>query len=231
MFVFIERIGIYAELTIIINDDKKILKFFVTFNFSYRPLIRNQKMGPKHIHQKLISRCKSGDTKAQFEIYKLYYKGMYNVSLRIVQDSQEAEDVMQEAFLSAFKNLDTWSQEVTFGSWLKRIVINKSLDYVKKRKMQISSIDEKEMDIEAENLEYDESVSLKVEEVKRAIMNLPEKYREVTVLFLFEGYTHNEIAEILEITAESSRVRFKRAKEMIVNAPGMKKVFQNLLMN
>ena len=120
-------------------------------------------MGPKHIHGKLISKCKSGDTKAQFEIYKLYYKGMYNVSLRIVQDSQEAEDVMQEAFLSAFKKLDTWSQEVTFGSWLKRIVINKSLDYVKKRKMQLSSIDEKELDIEAENIEYDESASIKVE--------------------------------------------------------------------
>ena len=188
-------------------------------------------MGITHIHDKLISKCESGDSKAQFEIYKLYYKGMYNVSLRIVQDTQEAEDVMQEAFMAAFKKLDTWSKEVTFGYWLKKIVINKSLDYLKKRKMQLTSIDDKEIIPETEDIEYDESVTLKVEEIKRAVKNLPEKYRTITVLFLFEGYTHNEIAEILEITSEASRVRFMRAKEMIVKSPGLKKVMQNIIMN
>ena len=128
-----------------------------------------------HIHDKLISKCKSGDSNAQFEIYKLYYKGMYNVSLRIVQDTQEAEDVMQEAFLAAFSKLDMWSQEVTFGSWLKKIVINKSLDYIKKRKMQFASIDDKDI-VEEDNVaEFDESITLKVEDIKRAVQKLPEK--------------------------------------------------------
>jgi len=93
-------------------------------------------MATIHIHDKLIKKCKAGNQNAQFEIYKLYYKGMYNVSLRLVQDTQEVEDVMQEAFLSAFEKLDTWSEEVTFGAWLKKIVVNKSLDYLKKRKME-----------------------------------------------------------------------------------------------
>lgn len=188
-------------------------------------------MAVAHIHDKLIIKCKAGSSKAQFEIYKLYYKGMYNVSLRIVQDTQEAEDIMQEAFLSAFSKLDMWSQEVTFGSWLKKIVVNKSLDYIKKRKMQFAAIDDKDI-IEEDNVaEFDESITLKVEDVKRAVQKLPEKYRIVTVMFLFEGFTHNEIAEILEISPESSRVRLKRAKEMVAKSPGLKDTTHNIIMN
>jgi len=176
-----------------------------------------------HIHHKLLRKCKKNDKKAQFEIYKLYYKGMYNVSFRIIQDQAEAEDAMQEAFLSAFDKLDTWSEEVTFGAWLKRIVVNKSLDYLKKKKMQLSTIDDKifvqEEDVDDEN----QQINLKkVELVKSAINNLPEKYRLITIMFLFEGYTHDEISEFLNITSQTSRVRFLRAKKMILNSNKLK---------
>ena len=188
-------------------------------------------MAIAHIHDKLIKKCKAGSNTAQFEIYKLYYKGMYNVSLRIVQDSQEAEDVMQEAFLAAFSKLDMWSQEVTFGSWLKKIVVNKSLDYIKKRKMQFANIDDKDI-VEEDNVaEYDESMTLKVVEIKKAIQKLDEKYRIVALMFLFEGYTHNEIADILEISPEASRVRFKRAKEKIAKSPGLTDTRHSIIMN
>ena len=79
-----------------------------------------------HIDQ-LIESCKKGSQSAQFEVYQLYYKAMFNTSLRIVQNSYEAEDVMQEAFLSAFTKLDTFKGEVAFGAWLKKIVIKKKI--------------------------------------------------------------------------------------------------------
>ncbi len=88
----------------------------------------------KNLHQDILDACKEGDQKAQFQIYKLYYKAMYNTSLRIVNDTMEAEDIMQEAFLSAFDKIDTYSGTVSFGAWLKKIVINRSLDALGKEK-------------------------------------------------------------------------------------------------
>ena len=76
------------------------------------------------------------------KIYKLYYKAMYNVSLRIVNNEAEAEDIMQESFLSAFEKIDTYTGQVSFGAWLKRIVINKSLDVMKKRKVDFESYED-----------------------------------------------------------------------------------------
>ena len=99
-----------------------------------------------NIHQDLIDACKAGDRKAQFKLYKLYYKAMFNTSLRIVDDTAEAEDIMQESFLDAFRRLDSYTGEGSFGSWLKRIVINKSLDSLRKTKDSIS-IEEEELDL------------------------------------------------------------------------------------
>jgi RNA polymerase sigma factor (sigma-70 family) len=96
----------------------------------------------RDIHQELIESCRKKDIKAQFQIYRLYYKNMYNISLRIVNDSGEAEDIMQESFLSAFDRIDTFSGEVSFGAWLKRIVINRSLDFLKKKKFEFTVIEE-----------------------------------------------------------------------------------------
>lgn len=184
-----------------------------------------------HIHDKLIAKCKTGNSKAQFEVYKLFNKGMYNVSLRIVQNSDDAEDVMQEAFLSAFNKIDTWSQEVTFGAWLKKIVVNKSLDYLKKRKLQISNIDDKDIVEEDNNPDIEESTKAKVKIIKKAVSGLPEKYRTVTLMFLFEGYTHIEIGEFLEIKPETSRIRYMRAKEMILDSPSIKSNVHDIIMN
>jgi len=79
----------------------------------------------QNIYQDVIDRCRKGDTKAQFELYQLYYKPMYNICLRMVGNPVEAEDVMQEAFLKAFTKIDTYEGKVSFGAWLKRIVINR----------------------------------------------------------------------------------------------------------
>ena len=169
-----------------------------------------------NIHQDLIDACRNGDRDAQFRIYKLYYKAMYNTSLRIVNDTAEAEDIMQESFLDAFQRLDSYTGEGSFGSWLKRIVINRSLDYLRRVKETIP-FDEVEYDLPDDHEENrEEELRFQVAEVKKAISQLPEEYRVVLSLFLLEGYDHEEIAQILKISNQLSRTRYSRARQKLL---------------
>jgi len=182
----------------------------------------------KNLHQDLLDGCKEGDQKAQFQIYKLYYKAMYNTSLRIVNDPMEAEDIMQEAFLSAFEKIDTYSGTVSFGAWLKKIVINRSLDYLNKRKAVFEDI-ESHVGIKDDSYEEtarNEEIDVRVEEVKGAIDRLPDGYRVILSLYLLEGYDHDEIADILTITSSTSRSQLSRAKQkLIMELKGNEKLF------
>ncbi len=172
-----------------------------------------------NIHQELISECKLGDQKAQFKIYKLYYKAMYNTSLRIVGDVTDAEDIMQESFLSAFEKIEMYSETVAFGAWLKKIVVNRSLDYLNKRKVIFEDIDS-HFDL-AENVYSDpvaeEETASKVALVKEAIKKLPDGYRVILSLYLIEGYDHEEIAEIMNISCNTSRSQLSRAKQKLMS--------------
>jgi len=173
----------------------------------------------RNIHQDLIDGCREGDQKAQFQVYKLYYKAMYNTSLRIVNDSMEAEDVMQEAFLSAFEKINTYSGTVSFGAWLKRIVVNRSLDVLGRRKAIFEELDGHDgiRDNSIEDAESREETETRVEEVKAAIERLPEGYRVILSLYLIEGYDHDEIAEMLNISSSTSRSQLSRAKQKLVS--------------
>jgi RNA polymerase sigma factor (sigma-70 family) len=168
----------------------------------------------KNIHQELIEQCRNGNTKAQFEIYKLYYKAMYNTSLRLVNDSMEAEDIMQEAFLKAFKNINTYKEEVSFGAWLKKIVVNRSLDVLKKRKLETGELDEGRTVIADEEQEdvWEDQIQ-KIAEIKQAIAELSDKYRIIVTLHLIEGYDHDEIAEILDMTNAAVRTSYSRGRK------------------
>jgi RNA polymerase sigma factor (sigma-70 family) len=172
----------------------------------------------RNLHQDLLDGCKTGDQKAQFQIYKLYYKAMYNTSLRIVSNSMEAEDIMQESFLSAFEKIDTYSGTVSFGAWLKRIVINRSLDALGKKKAVFEDIESHFgiMDKSPEESVRNEEIDVKVEEIKEAIEKLPDGYRIILSLYLLEGYDHDEIAEILKISSSTSRSQLSRAKQKLI---------------
>jgi RNA polymerase sigma-70 factor (ECF subfamily) len=172
----------------------------------------------KNIHQDLIDGCKTGDQKAQFQIYKLYYKAMYNTSLRIVSDTMEAEDIMQESFLSAFEKIDTYSGTVSFGAWLKKIVVNRSLDALSRRKAIFEDIESHIgiRDESGDDTSRNEEIDVKVEEVKAAIERLPDGYRIILSLYLLEGYDHDEIAEILSINSSTSRSQLSRAKQKLI---------------
>jgi len=175
---------------------------------------KSDQLGNKYIniHQDLLDRCLEGDKKAQFEIYRLYYKSMYNSSLRIVGIPEEAEDVMQESFLMVFRNLKTYSGDVSFGAWLKKIVINRSLDVLRKRKVVFEEL-HAELPVVSEPETEVESIT--VDEVKSAINSLSDGYRTILSLILLEGYDHEEVSEILGIKNVTSRTQFSRARQRL----------------
>ena len=171
------------------------------------------KLDIQHNNQ-LIEHCKKGDKNAQFTIYKQYYKAMYNTALRIVNDSFEAEDIMQESFLSAFTKLDSFSGTVTFGAWLKRIVINNSLTALKNNNkfntVPLEKVTVKE--VLEENVDYS---ILKASDILNKVSQLKNNYKVALTLNLIEGYDYEEIAEIMDISYENSRTTVSRAKNKL----------------
>lgn len=171
--------------------------------------------GITDIHFHLVEKARSNDRESQFELYKLYSKGMLNVSYRIVGNVEEAEDVLQDSFISAFKNLKNYRGDATFGSWLKRIIINNSLTVVKKKRLEVSDIDEygDEYFEDSENEIFEHE--LDIDKVKSAIDLLPKGFKMVLTLYLLEGYDHKEIGEILDISESTSKSQFNRAKKKL----------------
>jgi len=173
--------------------------------------------GPAYtnIHQDLIDRCSNGDQEAQFRIYGLYYKAMYNTSLRIVKDPMEAEDIMQDSFLSAFEKIGTYSGKVSFGAWLRKIVINRSLDSIKIKKMFFEELDESLSGNLSDNDSKDDPPG-NIESIRDAIMQLADGFRVVLSLYLLEGYDHEEIGQILNISSSTSRSQYTRARQKLL---------------
>lgn len=176
-------------------------------------MLRN-KSTYKDVHHDLIEQCKKGKQKAQMQIYKLYYKAMFNTSLRIVKSSSDAEDIMQDSFMDAFRKIEQYSEEGSFGGWLKRIVLNNSLDFLNKQKPQTELIDNLEV-VEDSNENY-ENFKIKLKDVKIALEQIKDEYRVIISLYLFEGYDHEEICDILGISYNLSRTRYSRAKKKLV---------------
>ncbi|WP_456378019.1 RNA polymerase sigma factor [Lutibacter sp.] len=167
----------------------------------------------QHTNQ-LIERCKKGDKTAQFAIYKQYYKAMYNTALRIVNTTFEAEDIMQESFLSAFTKLESFSGTVTFGAWLKRIVVNKSLTALKKNnKLNTVSLEKVTLNNFVEDKQ--DYSKLKASDILNKVSQLKSNYKVALTLNLIEGYDCKEIAQIMDISYENSRTTVSRAKNKL----------------
>ena len=168
-----------------------------------------------HTNQ-LIERCKRKDTTAQMLLYKQYYKAMYNSAFRILKDEFEAEDIMQEAFLTAFTKINSFKGEVAFGAWLKRIVINKSLTQLKKnnRYSEVKMDVIPSNDIDSDEIRYE---TFGVDMILGTINALKDNYRVVLNLHLIEGYDNEEIAQILSYSNENVRTTISRAKKKLKN--------------
>ncbi len=164
----------------------------------------------------IIEQCKRNDRKAQLQLYNKYCEGMYHVAFRFLKNAFEAEEAMHEGFINAFAKLHQFTGEVTFGAWLKRIVINKSLDMIKAKKATIVPLNEEVIGKVDEDTEsWDVADEVTVDLVKKSIDELPEKYRYPLMLFLVEGYDHQEISEILHITEVASRTMVHRGKKKL----------------
>src|SRR6185312_6024179 len=169
------------------------------------------------LYDELVERCKRGDSRGFAELYQKYARAMYNTSLRIVNHTGDAEDVLQEAFTDAFRSLEDFHYKSTFGAWLKRIVINKSINLLRKRRMDLIDIEKTNVGYLPEEADEDEDErALKVEEIKKAVARLPNGYRTVLTLYLFEGYDQEEIAEILQVSHATVRTQYMRAKQKLL---------------
>lgn len=159
----------------------------------------------------LVEACKANNRKAQMELYRKYCDGMFIVAMRYLDNPEDAEDMVQEAFIKAFQKLEQFRGEVTFGAWLKRIVINRCLDFLKSRKERLIALNEGHIHIvEDEDWSVDDSISIDM--VRKAMEELPDTYKYVVQLYLVEGYDHGEISEILQITPVNCRSRLLRGK-------------------
>ena len=162
----------------------------------------------------LIEKCKNNDSRAQMQLYDQYCKAMFNTAYNFIKDDDIAQDVMQEAFIKAFKKIDSFSGEATFGAWLKRIVVNQSLDWIKKQKIQTVELNDNIVYMaDEEPLEVDAEIKLSA--IYRCIEELPQKCKNVVKLYLIEGYDHQEVAQILEISEVASRSQLSRGKSKL----------------
>ena len=166
-----------------------------------------------NINRRVIEKCLEGDIKAQFQLYKQYSKAMYNIASRFLNNKMDAEDILQESFVTAFSRLGELQNKDAFGTWLKRIVINNCISLQRKRKIQFEEIDEQrhgeELDVDKDLPQVDPAL------VHQAIKELPSKGRTVLVLRALEGYSHKEIAETLGVTVSTSKTQSSRALALL----------------
>lgn len=165
-------------------------------------------------HREIVERCKRGERQAQFELYRLYSQAMYNVCLRMVRNEADAEDLLQNSFIDVFTNLDSFRFESSIGAWIKRIVVNNCINFLKKRRLVFSELQENlgsVPDDAPEPAEYPLSVGA----VHEAINQLPDGYRVVFSLYMLEGYDHQEIGEILGISEATSKSQYSRARKKL----------------
>ena len=166
-------------------------------------------------HAELIELCKAGDNLAFKELYHSYNKAMFNIAMRMLTSKEEAEDALQESFISAFKKINDYSGAVSFGSWLKRIVINRCIDILRKKNLDLIPLGEKDLP-EEENEVDEQTIIYTVNAIKEAVQQLPDGYRLVLTLYLFEDYSHKKIAEELGISEGTSKSQYARARKKLL---------------
>lgn len=163
----------------------------------------------------LIQGCKQNNLKAQMQVYEMYKDMLYNVSYRIIKNEHDAQDIVHDAFIKAFQNISKLENDLNLGPWLKRIVVNSALDFLRQKKKLGWLQESYEFTESTETDEPYEDITLKVEDVKKAIQNLKDKYRIILVLYLIEDYSHKEIAAQLGLKEGTVRNQYIRGKRLL----------------
>jgi RNA polymerase sigma-70 factor (ECF subfamily) len=176
---------------------------------------RKPEVDQTDIGRDIIEHSKKGNRQAQYQLYKMYAKAMFNICYRMMNDKSDAEDMLQESFSEAFRRLDSFRHESTFGAWLKMIVINRCINEIKRKKAQLEFFDDMSPFEEKEDLTDGQELGLSPEKIKKAMVELPKGSRMIFSLYLLEGYDHQEISEILNISESNSKTQYMRAKQRI----------------
>ena len=163
--------------------------------------------------QTLVEDCLNGDSLAQQELYNKYVQAMYNVAVRMVNNSEDASDIIQEVFVKVFRNLASFQGDSTIGAWIKKITVNTTLNFLRKAKKDNTSSWEEGMDVPMEEAIDEKQYSMT--QIHHAIKQLPERCRVVLTLYLIEGYQHQEIASILDITVSTSKTQYRRGRQLL----------------
>ena len=172
----------------------------------------------------MVTQCIKGNTTAYRQLYDRYSKAMFNTALRITANRADAEDVLQESFTDAFTQLREIGNRSSFGGWLKQIVVFKSIALLKKRKLWLVELGD-EADVHPDEPEPDDNeIAFAVESIRETMKELPDGYRAVLTLYLLEGYDHEEIAGILQVTQSTIRTQYKRGKEKLLQLLKKEKV-------
>lgn len=165
------------------------------------------------LHRDLIDRCKRGDIKAQYSLYKLHVKNLYNVSMRFMNNKMDADEIVQDTFITAFNKLSEFEGKGAFGQWLKRIAMNNCLSILRKRKVYFEDLEDANVSNEI-HVEVDDQVDPAI--IHHAIKSLPEKARVIVNLYALEGLKHKEISKMLDITESTSKTQYRRAKQLLL---------------
>jgi len=162
----------------------------------------------------IIDKCLAGDAQAQHQLYARYADAMLNVAYRILGNREDAKDVLQESFLKVFRELKTLKNKQGFAAWIKRIVVNTTINQAKKKGLKLVELTHQEPKWENDSDDSDE-IDFKFNQVKKALMKLPNGYRTVLTLYLIDGFDHNEIAQILNISKSTSLTQYSRGKKRL----------------
>jgi len=168
---------------------------------------------PNEIESKLLKACKKGKLKAQEMLYKQFYAYGMSISLRYAYNRDEAAEVLNDSFLKVFKNISKYNQEQVFKAWLRKIIINTAIDYYRKNKNHYELLDTEITDIES--LDYSLIEQFEIDDLQLLLNELPKNYRITFNLYEVEGYKHDEIAKLLNITSGTSRSNLTRAKALL----------------
>lgn len=171
------------------------------------------------VEEKIVEGCIAGKRKAQSQLYQKFSSGMLGICLRYCRNPEDAEDVLQEGFIKVFRSIQSFRGEGSIGGWIKRIMINTAITHNKKYITFQHAQVELDDTMEIEEQENEEMVFQPVdpEKLLRYIQELPEGYRTVLNLYVFEGYTHKEIAESLSISENTSKTQLFKARKFLRN--------------
>jgi len=169
------------------------------------------------VEEKIVKGCIAGKRRAQNQLYQKYAAGMLGVCLRYSKNIAEAEDILQEGFIKVFKNVRKFRNQGSFEGWIRRIMVNSAITHFNKNKIYFEEIDEDQMEFPDATETHEAFTPVNQEVLLNLIQNMPEGYKMVLNLYVFEGYTHKEISEILNVSENTSKSQLSKARKYLKN--------------